>query len=243
MKKITLPLAAVTLVTIYAGVASAQCDFNAVPARGVKGSMVRNFAPCPGTEHPAGEVTATKSGTPACAPVEPRQYAATGLATQYKFGPKGKCSVSTSAKLVAFCDEIEDANNPGMSLGLPHDPCHVTYVKSKCSGIVDALGEPIKASDVGWKLATMSRASLDDQVGGDMTVIDFPVTFDYSIPDNGKISVDSNSAQALADLIGTNAADLPPCTSIEVVNVVIKAPGGSEGLPFAKLGQATKPKE
>jgi hypothetical protein len=241
MKKITMPLAVVALVTVYAGVASAQCAFNIVPARGVKGSMVRNMAPCPSTEHPAEEVTATKSGTPACAPVEPRQVA--GSATPYKFSAKGKCSVSTSAKIVSLCSEIEDANNPGSSLGLPAEPCHVTFVKSKCSGIVNALNEPITSTDVGWKLATMSRASLDDQVGGDMTVIDFPVTFDYSIPDNGKIAVDSNSAQALADLIGTNAADLPPCTSIEVVNVVIKAPGGTDGLPFAKLGQATKPKE
>lgn len=241
MKKVTLPLAAIALVGLYASSASAQCSFNSAPARGVKGSMVRNYSPCPGTETPNANTT-TESGTPACTPVTPRQNLE-GDSTPYFFDKKkGKCQVTTSAKLLKTCAGVEGTDLLGEPyvLGLDDVPCHVTYVKSKCSGIMADATTPIGATDDGWSLATLSRATLDDGTKGDMTVIDFPVTFGYSTPDKGKMFVDSNSAEALAPIVGLTAADLPPCTSIEVVDVTIKAPGG---LPFAKLGQATRPKE
>ena len=104
---------------------------------------------------------------------------------------------------------------------------------------------PIGSADDGWSLATLTRASLNDETDGDMTVIDFPVSFAYSTPDNGKMDIDSSSAEALIPLVGVDNAELPPCTSLEIVDVTIKAPGGCPtcpGLPFAKLGGATVPK-
>ncbi|HXC52619.1 MAG TPA: hypothetical protein VN634_17180, partial [Candidatus Limnocylindrales bacterium] len=95
------------------------------------------------------------------------------------------------------------------------------------------------AVDDGWELATLSRASLNDPTGGDMTVIDFPVAFTYSTPEDGEMEIDSSSAEALLPLVGANGAALPACTSIEVVDVKIKDPDGNS---FAKLGGATVPK-
>jgi len=234
MKKINLSIAAITLVGLYAGTANAACDFNVAAAKGFKGSMVRNYAPCPGTEHPVSN-TQTEGGTEACTPVIPFQNG-TGNSTTYKYGEKGKCDVQTSAKLVSDCSAVVDA--AGANLGLQSGPCHITFVKSKCSGLTVDGTVPIDAGDLGWSLATLTRATFADASNGDMTVIDFPVTFSYSTPSKGKMSVNSSSAEALKPLVGVNNADLPACTSLEIVDVSIKDPAG---LPFAKLGGATRP--
>ena len=246
MKKLIMPLAVIAAVGFYAGSASAQCTFGfdggtpetsrgPAPAKGVKGSMVRNYAGCTSTEHPTANAT-TESGTDACQPVIPP---GAGGGTDYAYAAKGKCTVQTQAKLLKDCSKAEDA--AGNSLGLDTRPCHVTFVRSSCKGIVRADGvTPINgAVDAGWELATLSRASLNDPSGGDMTVIDFPVAFTYSDPEDGEMEVDSSSAEALVPLVGANGAALPACTSIEVVDVKIKDPDGNS---FAKLGGATVPK-
>jgi len=236
MKKITLPLAAIALVGLYAGSASAACPYNTAPAKGIKSTMVRAYNSCPSTEVPASN-TNTEGGTEACTPVTPR--AVDGLSTTYQYSAKGKCSVQTSAKLFDSCADVTDA--AGVPLGLQAVACHVTYVKSKCGGIVQSDGTTLidgvlTPEDDGWTLATLSRATLDDATNEVMTVIDFPVTFTYSTPSKGKMSVSSSSAEALIPIVGLNNADLPACTSIEVVDTVIKDP---DGLPFARQGQAT----
>jgi len=237
MNKVTLSLATVALVGLYASTASAQCAFNIEPAKGVKGSFVRNYAPCPGTEHPSGPYpnTETDGETDACSPVTPKENV-DGDATAYKYGVKGGCTISTKAKLEPLCQELEAAD--GSPLGLESGPCHITYVKGKCKGIVDGSDVLIGSGDSGWGFATLSRASFDDDASGDMTVIDFPVTFSFSEPSNGKMKIKSNSAEALLPLVGANNSELPECTAIEIVDVTIKDP---LGLPFAKLGGATKP--
>ncbi|MFN2375650.1 MAG: hypothetical protein ABR538_03885 [Candidatus Binatia bacterium] len=234
MKKLTLSLAAIALVGLYASTASAQCDFNIAPAKGLKGSMVRNFAPCPGTEHGPSN-TETDGGTEACSPVTPAEV--NGNATAYSYSAKGGCSVQTSAKLVKDCSALTDSAK--VPLGLEAGPCHITYVKGKCKGILGTDGDtPIGAGDTGWSLATLSRATLNDDGNNDMTVIDFPVTFNFSEPKNGSMKLSSNSAEALIPLVNANNAELPTCTQIELVEVTIKDP---LGLPFAKLGGATVP--
>src|SRR5947208_3393318 len=77
MKKLIMPLAVVAAIGMYAGTASAQCFFGfdtgdaatsrgPAPAKGVKGSMVRNYAGCPSTEHPSPDPSfTTESGTQA----------------------------------------------------------------------------------------------------------------------------------------------------------------------------------
>jgi hypothetical protein len=250
MKKLIMPLAVVAAVGLYAGSASAQCTFGfdsgdpetsrgPAPAKGVKASMVRNYAKCGDTlpHDPVDTNIKTEAGTQACQPVTPSEI--NGNATTYNFGPKGKCDVRTQSKLLKDCSKAEDS--AGNELGLPPRQCHVVYVTSKCKDIRRADGTtPISgAIDDGWELKTLSRASLNDPDGQDMTVIDFPVTFGYSTPDEGEIEIDSSSAEVLIPLVGDNGAALPACTSIEVVNVFIADP---DGISFAKLGGATHPK-
>lgn len=211
-----------------------DCEFDIAPARGIKASMVRSWAPCPGNEHPTSN-TSTEGGTEACKPVTPDE--AGGNATPYNYSAKGKCDVQAVAKLLADCSGLEDES--GSPLGLAPDPCHVTFLKSKCKGIVDANGAAISGADDGWTLATISRATLADDIGGDMTVVDFPVTFLYSTPSGGSMRLQSHSAAGLAPLVGVAGASLPVCTQLQLVDMTIKDPGG---LPFAKMGGATIPK-
>lgn len=234
MKKIALYVAAVALACARAGGAGAACDFDVGPAKGLKASMVRVYAACPGTESPVPNIQ-TEGGVEACTPVTPAEV--DGSATLYTYGPKGGCTVQFSAKLVAACDLLED--DAGTSLNLPGGACHVTFVKAKCKNILGIDGlEPIGPGDTGFTLATVSRATLADDVNGDVTVVDFPVSFTFDEPKNGSMKLASNSAVALAALIGPTSAHLPECTSIELVSVVIKDPGN---LPFATLGGATVP--
>jgi hypothetical protein len=239
MNKVTLSIATIALVGLYAGTASAQCDFNIVPAKGVKGSFVRNFAACPSTEHGTSIPNAeTEGDTDACQPVAPNED--DGVASQYSFvetpGDEGGCTIQTQAKLVKACEKVKDSN--GADLNLDPGPCHITYVKGKCWGIQNSSNVLIGESDAGWGFATLSRASLNDETGGDMTVIDFPVVFDFGIPKDGGMKIKANSAEALDGLVGPANAELPECTSIEIVDVTIKDP---QTLPFAKLGGATIP--
>lgn len=238
MKKVTLPLAAIALVGLYAGTASAQCDFNIANAKGVKGSMVRNYAACPSTQNPVSN-TNTEGESDACQPVAVQEFE--GDETPYLFSAKGKCDVSTKAKLESDCAKVKGED--GSPLGLDAGPCHITYVSAKCGGITRGDGVTLidGVTDAGWTLATLTRATLNDPIGGDMTVFDFPVTFQFSTPSKGKISFKSNSSEALIPLLTSiSTTDLPPCTQLQVVELTIKAPGN---LPFAKLGTATLPKE
>lgn len=238
MKKVILTLSAVALVGAYASSASAQCDFNAIAkAKGIKGSMVRMFSACPSTEHPMGANTATGGGVPACSPVALPGGAS---ATDYSFEPtKGGCSVQTKAAINKDCGTLKDAN--GDDLGLPTGPCHVTSVSAKCSGILEGDGLTLinAADDAGWSLGTLTRATLNDATNGDMTVLDFPVLFDFGDPANGSMKLKSSSAIALAAFVSPTAAALPTCTSLEVVKVFIKDPNGKL---FANLGQSTRDK-
>jgi len=52
------------------------------------------------------------------------------------------------------------------------------------------------------------------------------------MPSSGKMSESSSSAGSLLTLVGWDNTDLPTCTSLEMVEIVIK---DRTGLPFAKL--------
>jgi hypothetical protein len=240
-------VAVLAAVGFFPGAASAQCTFGfdggtpeesrgPAPAKGLKGSMVRTYLACPSTEPPTSHAM-TESGTDACQPVTPPELGGGG--TTYAYADNGRCTVQTQAKLLKDCSKAEDA--AGNSLGLDARPCHVTFVRSSCKGIVRADGvQPISGSqDAGWELATLGRASLNDPTGGDMTVIDFPVSFTYSDPKDGEMEIDSSTAEALVPLVGADGAALPACTSIEVVDIKIKDPDGNS---FARLGGATVPR-
>jgi hypothetical protein len=235
MKKFALSLAAVALVGFTAGSASAQCEFNALAkAKGLKSTVVRAFAECPSTQHPT-ENSTTQSGTAACEPVTPKDI--DGVST-YQFTEKGGCQLSSSGAIEPDCSELTASD--GSNLGMPSGPCHVVTLKGKCKGIVGADGvSPISSEDGVWTLATLSRASLNDPVTGDVTVIDFPVTFEFDTPSKGGLKLSGNSAEALAGLLDPASAALPTCTQIEIVRITVK---DGTGAPFARLGVGTAAK-
>jgi len=239
MKHILRVLCAVALVAACASAAGAQCEFNALArARGMKASMVRAFVGCPTTWYGVYINTETDGGMPACNPVLPKIVGPYEF-TDYQFDPHdGRCDLRARAVIEPDCSLLENA--AGDPLGLPAGPCHVTYVKSTCRGIMQADGvTPInREDDAGWWLATLTRVTFNDATNGDMTVIDFPLTFSYRDPDNGRIKLDSSTAEALTEvLVDIGGAALPTCTSMQLLSLTLKDP---RGMPFAVLGGSTR---
>ena len=219
MRKLTI-LAAVAFVGAGAINASAQCDFNSAgKAKGIKTSLIRSVAACPSATFPTFN-SSTGGGTPTCAP--PYEM------STYQFDTsKGKCDFQTKAAVEDPC-KFNSVTRACMNLA----------IKVKCSGILRADGvTPISApDDTGWILQTLSRATLNDEDNGDMTVLNFPVPIAMTEPSSGKFqTVDgSDTNHILADL---GLASLPRCTQVEVVSLTLKDPNNAS---FAVIGAGTR---
>ena len=217
-----------------AATAVAGCDFNVATAKGVDLDMVRAFKSCPGTEVPG---LVAEGGAPACTPVVPGESWWDTETTFYKFGPKGRCRGRASSEIVSDCSTV--TGQDGMPLGLDANPCHVFTVRADCRGILSSDGvTPISASDDGWTLHMLMRASIEDPSGGEMTVIDVPVSFQFGRPHDGRLSLRGTSAEALLPFVGIHDADIPPCANIEFNYFGIYDP---RRLVFARPGVATHP--
>jgi len=216
MRKLTVSLAAVALVSFAAASAHAQCAMDGpAKAKGIKTSLIRSFAACPSITFPAPN-SQTGTGVPTCAP----PYAH----SPYQFAPKSSgCSFQTSAKLESPCS----FNSTGDCMNLA--------LKAKCSGILEP-DNVTPTSTPGWKLATVSRATLNDPDNGDMTVINFPVIISFPPPVKGKMSFKTDTNHVLN---GLGLASLPSCTQVEVVSLTVQDPASN---PFAKIGAGTRPK-
>jgi hypothetical protein len=80
-------------------------------------------------------------------------------------------------------------------------------------------GECIQGAATGTGfLSAVARATLDDRVLGDMTVVDFPTSFPFDMV-NGKAKLKTSADALLNNAIGQPG--LAPCASIEVVSIVI----------------------
>lgn len=218
MRKLTI-LAAVAFVGASVASAHAQCAFDgAAKAKGIKTSLVRAFAGCPSITF-AGPNSSTGGGTPTCAP----PYAH----SSYLFDDKsGSCDFKTTAKLEDPCS----SNSVTRS-------CFNMSLSSKCKGILRNDGtSPINGigADAGWALSTVTRATLNDEDTGDMTVINFPVNIAMSIPSNGSMSVKTDVNTILFDL---GLPSLPACAQIEIVSLSLQDPDGN---PFAVIGAGTR---
>jgi cysteine-rich repeat protein len=218
-----------------------ECTFNTPgKTKGTKADLVRAFAECPSTQHSGGFTPGATA--PTCSPAKIK---ATGndTATDYLFGEKkGTCIFATKPKALKDCSAAKDAS--GAVLGIEvQDACSELGVSLKCKGIVQANGDtPINATqDAGWSLFTLTRATTLDSNIGSGTVIDFPVTF--NIPTSGmekpgELAITVTSTQALFGIFGSTTA-LSECTSLEIVDVGLLAPGGK---PFGRMGTSTRPK-
>lgn len=217
MRKLTTIIAAVAIVGASVAAAHAQCAFDGpAKAKGMKSSMVRAFAGCPSITF-AGPNSSTGGGTPTCSP----PYAH----SQYLFDDaKGKCDFKTSAKKEEPCGDGSGS------------PCMNLKISAKCSGITRNDGiTPISGlTDSGWSVSTISRATLNDNDNGDMTVINFPVQIGMPTPSAGKMSVKTDTNTILA---GLGIAALPGCAQVEVVTLAIQDPSGN---PFAVMGAGTR---
>jgi hypothetical protein len=215
MKKALFTVAAVAALGAYASVASAQCDFNEPgKAKGLKSSMVKAYAACPGITFPATNST-TMAGVPGCA----TPFA---LST-YKFDAKGKCDLKTSHKLENPCS----TGNPVA--------CSNLSLQVKCSGVVNADGVTPNAQ-AGWNLNTVARATFNDNSSGDMTVIDFPAQFPLPAAVKGKFGGKFTTNQLLTDLFGAGS-ELPGCTAIQLIRVAVADPAGNT---FATMGSSAR---
>ena len=216
MRKLII-IAAVAIVGASVVGAQAQCSFDGpAKAKGVKSSLVRAFAGCPSITF-LGPNSSTGGGTPSCSP--PFAH------SSYLFDDKkGKCDFKTSAKKEEPCSDLSGS------------PCMNLSIQAKCSGITRNDGvTPISGiTDTGWSVSTISRATLNDNDNGDMTIINFPVQIAFPTPSSGKLSVKTSTNEILA---GLGIAALPGCAQVEIVTLAIQDPAGS---PFAVQGAGTR---
>jgi len=210
---------ALAWITIPA-VARAQCAFNGPTKAGlIKSSLVRHYATCPSETFPAPN-TSSNTDTPGCAPPYPSSV--------YQFGPKGSCTFQMKTKLEDPCPD-----------GCP-DPCMRFRYKLKCTDVRDASSEPIAAggTGTGWSLTQVFRATLDDAVRGDMTIVEIPTSVNVPAGDHGKLSmnVDPVDTGLLPFFFGCPAHP-PACSSFQLQSLALRDPGGNI---FAVLGSSTR---
>ena len=232
MKTFYVALAAVMAVSLTAGYASAQCTIN-VPAKakGGKMSFVRNYAECPSTQHPSANTT-TGGGTAACSPVTAKglgENPGAGELTDWFFGPKGGCDVKFSYK-----------NEECANLGAEAGPCANFKIDAKCKDIHDAGGALEQADLAGpGGLVILAQATINDETNGPLTVIDFPVSAPFGDFKKGGAKLKTTSTAILLQIFEVDAADLPSCSSVELISMKIMDDLGRD---FAWLGAGGKDK-
>jgi len=213
MRKLSIALFSMAFVGLIAGSASAQCNFDvAAKGKGGKFSLIRSFAGCPSVTFAAPN-TATQTSTPACTP--PFAH------STFNFGVKGKCDVK-------FSHKKEDPCKDGSGI-----PCSNIGIKTKCGDVTESDGvTPV--TNQGWALQTVARATFDDNLSGDMTVIDFPAQFSMDT-NAGKLSMKSDTNALLLGLFGPGNS-LPGCTTLALLSVAVADENGDI---FATLGSSS----
>ena len=211
-------LAAVLVVGISASSALAQCSFEHPKKAGkFQSNFVQAFVSCgnPGGNSPN---TTTEGGVPTCKPPETFSTQAGNGATGWTWDEL-KAQGSVLFKVQKF------AKTPGVTPPGSTD----LAVKVKFKGVLSA-GAPANG---GGFLATSARATFNDRMGGDMTVVDFPANFPLTMAE-GKCTV-KTSADVL--LNGISQPGLPNCTSIETVSITVLDTNGDT---FANTGTFAK---
>ncbi len=193
-------------------------------AKQIKGSLVQAFVSC---NNPGGNVpnATTETGTvPTCFPAETYHENAGSPSQGWTWGPKSKGDISFKAGKNKLCGLPDFGQNDCAELSDQVD----VFIQIKMSDIRDNTG---LANQSFGKVSTVTRATLIDRAeqGAPMTIIDFPTEFDIEAI-NGKISQKSSATVILDDL---SQPALPPCTTLEIVAVLVLDPNGN---PFANLG-------
>ncbi|HYC53645.1 MAG TPA: hypothetical protein VEL28_01730 [Candidatus Binatia bacterium] len=235
MKHRALGIACVAIV--WSEAAHAQCDFDiGALTTSFSSSLVRSYAACPSDTHPITNVE-TVGDVDACEPVTPTEDEF-GDSTHYSFAAaSSRCTVKLNATRVTNCSTYGAPwfQTPGLTPG----PCQALRVRLDCRGIVqDDDATLITAiSDAGWRLDTVFRFTRNDPVNGDMTVIDFPLSFDADIPLPGRLRIDQSANSVMRVLTNAAEAKFPPCSSVQLVEMRLRDPASRI---FAEIGLSTR---
>ena len=230
MKKHILAAGAAVLALGTASIASAASTpcaatyMHPVSAKSIKAALTQAFVSC---NNPGGNTdnATTESGTvPTCYPAETFHENAGSPDFGWTWGPKGKGDISFKASKNKLCGPplapATDCNEPAADLA----------ISVKISDIRDHTGI---ASGTFGAVQTLARATLIDRAepSAPMTVIDFPTGFGIGVT-NGKVNKKTSATEILSQP-SLNQPALPPCTTIEVVSVLVKDPNGNT---FANIG-------
>jgi hypothetical protein len=229
-------LAALLAFGFTASAARAQCAFeHPKKARLIESDLVQAFVSC---GNPGGNPVNdnTEGGVPSCSPPETFNEQAGSPANGWLWDEtKSRGNVRFSAQMAPVSVTNDTTLPPACANPLLCPPgSKDLLVHMQLHNIIDGAG---RASGTGT-LATVARATLDDRgadgmAGGgddqDMTVVDFPAGFPFTLTD-GRTNL-KTSADALLNAIGQPS--LPSCTSIEVVSVSVLDENGNA---FASMG-------
>jgi len=200
---------------------SAQCAFEHPRKAGkIQASLTQAFVFCSPDGTGSGGVLPndhTEGGIPACSPPETFGQQAGNYGTAWRFSPlkgTGQVELKTSR---AFPPNV--LNPPGNSADVD--------VKLKLHSVFDGLGP---ASGTGH-LVLAGRATLDDRVGGDMTIVDFALSAPVSLT-SGNAAMKTSIDSMLNDT-PLNQPGLPACASLEIFFVAVDDPNGDD---FAHAG-------
>ena len=213
MKKYLLGgLAAVLVVGISASAAMAQCAFeHPQKAKKFQSNFIQAFVSC-GNAGGNSPNTTTEGGVPACKPPETFNQQAGTPVTGWRWDEL-KGSGSVTLKAATSVAPVTPAGSTDLK------------VKAKLKGVLDGVG---LANGTG-ALATVARATFNDRMNGDITVVDFPANFALTLVD-GKGQV-KTTADTL--LNGISQPGLPNCAALEVVSLTVVDPNGNT---FANVG-------
>jgi len=206
-------LASLALVLSAVDEAGAQCAFeHPKKAKKFQSSFTTAFIGCGGYYGDTPNTT-TEGGVPACKPPETFNQ-------QAGYPPNGWTWDELKGQ-----GQVQLKSAVAMAPITPVDSTDIT-VKLKLQGVLD---NNFNKGAGNGTLSTVARVTLDDRMNGDMTIVDFPASFPFTMTD-GKVSM-KTSADAILNGIGQPG--LPHCSSLELVYLAINDPAGTQ---FADVG-------
>jgi hypothetical protein len=194
--------------------AEAQCAFDR--PNGSSGStatlttsLVRAFVSCGNVGGNAPNATSA-GGLPTCQPVETfhEQSGSPANGWQFHEGTSyGRVYVKRSSG--------------GPNLGFP-PTLHDATITLKLYHIGNESGGGFASGN--GRILVLLRATFDDYVSGDMTAIDFPLTFSFTLTGSGSVSISKKVGDVLATI---SQPRFPDCTTLEIVTVRVSDPNSN----------------
>ena len=194
-----------------ASVASAQCAFeHPKKAKKLLVSLVQGYLGC-GEPYCYGCVnTETEGGVPACEPTETFDQQAGTPTGGWRWNElKGMGQVQLKAS----------ATFPPNVLNPPSNSADV-LIQLKIKGVVTD-GEAPASGDGSFGL--IARMTLNDRLSGDGTLVDFPLSAEFTMTD-GKAKLKTSMDTVMN---GLPQPGLPRCSNIEVATMSINDPNGN----------------